>query len=110
MPNPEETFQQKTQRNFRVKSRYDELMREGKHGHYETMFRVVREEIDRLSASPPEPTREQVEELAHIIDPEAFGLPNNIEDGTITDRDEARDRARLILALSSSSPAAAEKE
>jgi hypothetical protein len=56
MPNPEETFQQKTQRNFRVKSRYDELMREGKHGHYETMFRVVREEIDRLSASPPEPT------------------------------------------------------
>jgi hypothetical protein len=40
----------------------------------------------------------EVEELAHIIDPEAFGLPNNEEDGTITDRDAARDRARLIIA------------
>lgn len=29
-----------------VQQRYDELMREGKHGHYETMFRVVREAID----------------------------------------------------------------
>ena len=34
-------------RNARVKARYDELMREGKHGHYETMFRVVREEVER---------------------------------------------------------------
>lgn len=43
----EDSFEEKTQRNFRVKARYDELMREGKHGHYETMFRVVREEIER---------------------------------------------------------------
>ena len=42
-----ETFEEKTRRNFRVKSRYDELMRESKHGHYETMFRVVREEVER---------------------------------------------------------------
>ena len=34
-------------RNARVQARYDELMREGKHGHYETMFRVVREEVER---------------------------------------------------------------
>lgn len=50
-----ETLQEKTERNFRVKARYDELMREGKHGHYETMFRVVREEIEReraLTAAP----------------------------------------------------------
>lgn len=35
------------ERSARVQARYDELMREGKHGHYETMFRVVREEIER---------------------------------------------------------------
>ena len=44
--NESETFQQKTERNFRVKVRYDELMSQGKHGHYETMFRVIREEIE----------------------------------------------------------------
>lgn len=35
---------EKTAINKRVQARYDELMREGKHGHYETMFRVVHEE------------------------------------------------------------------
>ena len=40
---------------------------------------------------------ELIERLAKIIDPEAFGLPDNSEEGTITDRDTARDRARLIL-------------
>lgn len=44
---PDDTFEQKTERNKRVQSRYDELMREGKHGHYETLFRVVREEVER---------------------------------------------------------------
>jgi hypothetical protein len=50
-----DTFEQKTKRNFRVKARYDELMREGKHGHYETMFRVVREEVelDRKERNTP---------------------------------------------------------
>ena len=41
-----ETLEQKTERNCRVQARYDELMREGKRGHYETMFRVVREEVE----------------------------------------------------------------
>lgn len=41
-----DTFADKTARNCRVQGRYDELMREGKHGHYETMFRVVREEVE----------------------------------------------------------------
>jgi hypothetical protein len=38
---------EKNERNARVQSRYDELMAEGRHGHYETMFRVVREEVER---------------------------------------------------------------
>jgi hypothetical protein len=37
----------KIERNARVQARYDELMREGKHGHYETLFRIVREEVER---------------------------------------------------------------
>jgi hypothetical protein len=44
-----ETFEQKTERNLRVQARYDELMREGKRGHYEAMFRVVREEVERAT-------------------------------------------------------------
>lgn len=38
-----------------------------------------------------------VDGLAKIIDPEAFGLPDNAEATSLTDRDIARDRARLIL-------------
>lgn len=41
-----EEFEAKCERSRRVSARYDELMREGKHGHYETMFRVVREEVE----------------------------------------------------------------
>jgi hypothetical protein len=41
-----DTMEQKTERNIRVQARYDELMREGKRGHYETLFRVVREEVE----------------------------------------------------------------
>ena len=40
-----------TARNIRVQNRYDELMKIGKHGHYETMFRVVREEVELAKAS-----------------------------------------------------------
>ena len=42
------------ERNSRVQARWDELMAEGKHGHYETLFRIVREEIERerLEKSP----------------------------------------------------------
>lgn len=32
----------------RMQKRYDELIREGKHGHYESMFRVWREENEHL--------------------------------------------------------------
>lgn len=40
------SFDQKTARNCRMQKRYDELLREGKHGHYETMFRVWHEEFE----------------------------------------------------------------
>jgi len=55
-----DTLDQKTERNCRVQARYDELMRAGKHGHYETMFRVVREEVEadrskRASLQSPPP-------------------------------------------------------
>jgi hypothetical protein len=39
-----------TARNERVQARYDALMREGSHGHYETLFRVVREECETADA------------------------------------------------------------
>lgn len=42
---------QVVERNGRVQDRYDELMREGKHGHYETLFRVVYEEVERAQAA-----------------------------------------------------------
>lgn len=46
----------KTERNRRVQERYDDLMREGKHGHYETLFRIVREEVEMaLAASAVRP-------------------------------------------------------
>jgi hypothetical protein len=44
-------FKDKSERNVRVQARYDQLMAEGKHGHYETMFRVVREEVARAVAA-----------------------------------------------------------
>lgn len=40
------TEREKRQRNARVQARYDALMSSAKHGHYETMFKIVREEIE----------------------------------------------------------------
>ena len=41
------TFEEKTRLNLWVQTRYDELMAEGKHGHYETLFKIVQEAIAR---------------------------------------------------------------
>ncbi len=38
------------QRNARIGARWDELTAAGKHGHYETLFQLVREEVERTSA------------------------------------------------------------
>ena len=52
----------KTERNWRVQKLYDELMAEGKHGHYEAMFRVVRLEVER----DREAGAKGCEQLSHI--------------------------------------------
>ena len=39
------------------------------------------------------------ERIARAIDPEAFGLPDNAAQDSITDRDIARDRADAVLAV-----------
>ena len=40
----------KTEINHKLQARYDELMRIGKHGHYETMFHVFHEMAPMLIA------------------------------------------------------------
>ena len=47
------------ERNARVQARYDELYIAGKHGHYETMFRVVNEEIARAARAPSNESAEE---------------------------------------------------
>lgn len=47
----EAEFKSDCERNSRVQNRYDELMTIGSHGHYETMFRIVKEEIRRAKVS-----------------------------------------------------------
>lgn len=51
MPDEFAALREKNERNTRVQTRYDDLMSEGRHGHYETMFRIVREEIERDRSS-----------------------------------------------------------
>lgn len=40
------SFDEKNTRNRRVQNRYDELMAIGENGHYETLFRIVNEEVE----------------------------------------------------------------
>lgn len=42
-----EVNEERNERAKRVCERYDELRKIGAHGHYETMMRVVREEVER---------------------------------------------------------------
>lgn len=46
---------EKQMRNARVQQRYDELACAGKHGHYETLFQVVREEVERVKSVGAKP-------------------------------------------------------
>jgi hypothetical protein len=43
----ERAMKEKNERNARVQTRYGQLAGEGKHGFYETLFRIVREEVER---------------------------------------------------------------
>jgi hypothetical protein len=42
-----QSFAEKTALNTWAAARYDALIHEGKHGHYETMFRVIQEALKR---------------------------------------------------------------
>ena len=53
-------------RNIRIAKRWDELSATGKHGHYETLFQVVNEEIALLSA-PATPSEGLVESASERI-------------------------------------------
>ena len=52
-PEHEPVAYDKTEMNCFVKDLYDKKMKEGKHGHYETMFHVVHQAIKRV---PPQRT------------------------------------------------------
>ena len=60
-------FDEKTQRNKRVLARYDDLMAEGKHGHYEAMFRVVREECESAYLQGRKDMREEAARVAEDV-------------------------------------------
>lgn len=45
----------KTEMNCFAQDLYDKKMQEGKHGHYETMFRVIHQCIERATPQPPAP-------------------------------------------------------
>lgn len=51
----------KSDRNRRVSARWNELSALGKHGHYETLFQVVREEVEPLEMANEEMVRGMTE-------------------------------------------------
>lgn len=51
--------------NKAVQLRYDELMREGKHGHYETLFKVVHEQVQACEAEQSKRIAELVEAVTY---------------------------------------------
>jgi predicted nucleotidyltransferase component of viral defense system len=85
-----------TARNIRVQNRYDELMKIGKHGHYETMFRVVREEVELAKASRDAEVAELKKELYAVSvaldDPRTDLTMTMVE--VIADQHKERDQLR----------------
>lgn len=69
-----------------VQTRYDDLMREGKHGHYETLFQVVREDRARFTKA--------VEVCRLMAD--AYDIVSDLPD----DSDTAMANAKIADALS----------
>ena len=57
-----EIRREKQERNSRVADLYDELARAGKHGHYESLFRIVRIEVERAIAARDAQWREMLGE------------------------------------------------
>lgn len=101
----QEPVYDKTALNAFVQGLYDAKMREGKHGHYETLFHCVHQAIKRVA-----PTASPVQE------PVAWGVfEGNLHDMFFTQKD-AEDMARLkgnhaeVKPLYTTSPAAPVQE
>ena len=62
-PEQEPVAYDKTEMNCFVQDLYDKKMKEGKHGHYETMFHVVHQAIKRV---PPQRTEPVIDKSAAI--------------------------------------------
>lgn len=119
MPNPAEALRDMPRR---VQARYDELMREGKHGHYETLFRIVREETSAplmicrklvaaheiLTDDPDASDKQQAEEFiaSALVDATALGIPGSAlatpspppDEGEITPAEAAKRDVEAVYA------------
>jgi hypothetical protein len=71
----------KNQINKRIQARYDFLMEQGKHGHYETMFRCVHEELATREAQVQAEEQEKVRGLV-----ESLSMIKNWGDSPIADK------------------------
>ncbi|ANL71893.1 hypothetical protein AMC83_CH01910 [Rhizobium phaseoli] len=79
----------KTQINKRVQARYDFLMEEGKHGHYETMFKCVHEELALQHAQGFKAGQEAMRErAADYID----NYENELKDVLVSEKMEMKER------------------
>ncbi len=65
-PTPRVSYDKTTMNKF-VQERYNQLCAEGKHGHYETMFRVVHEAIEKAAALAARPDGEAKEDVAGLV-------------------------------------------
>lgn len=96
-------------RNIRIAKRWDELSATGKHGHYETLFQVVNEEIALLSA-PATPSEGLVESASERIyeamvydEGPSANKPKWVPKGNSRKQEEARDYARAALSTPATS-------
>lgn len=101
-----DSMEAKSARNARVSARYDALMAEGKHGHYETMFRVVREEVERAApeaAEPVAPAAKIVMKGGEIVKAATYmpGLPDGEHElyAAPTDSQAGRDAVEALTSV-----------
>ena len=84
------------ERNAFVERRYDELRMEGKHGHYECLFRVVHEIVDAELARVREELFELLLQSAPNCEPTdtAFGLITQLSNYIAGERERTERVAR----------------
>lgn len=74
IPAPPSALAERTAINCAVQARYDTLMAEGKHGHYETLFRIVHEQRAAALDGREAGWNEAIEAAAKLVD-EQFNSP-----------------------------------